>query len=71
MSMPDDPPENARVPQRGVVVCHKCRAKIHVQRLTALTDEFSVRCPSCGQRDFYQRREIAIEDIPEQKKKTR
>jgi DNA-directed RNA polymerase subunit RPC12/RpoP len=56
---------------RGVVACRKCAAPIHVYRLAALGDEFSVRCPRCGERGFYLKREMAIEEFPERRKKPR
>jgi DNA-directed RNA polymerase subunit RPC12/RpoP len=57
--------------QRGVVICGKCAARIPVQKLTALADEFTVRCPNCGSRDFYTRRAVIIEEMPERRKKPR
>jgi len=57
--------------QRGVVACRKCGAPIPVQNFSALPDEFSVRCPSCGERAFYAKRAVAIQDLPERRKKPR
>jgi DNA-directed RNA polymerase subunit RPC12/RpoP len=57
--------------QRGVVPCRKCKALIPVQNFSALPDEFSVRCPSCGDRAFYAKRAVAIQDLPERRKKPR
>lgn len=56
---------------RGMVACHKCAAPIHVYKIAALGDEFSVRCPRCGDRGFYLKREMAIEELPERRKKPR
>jgi len=55
--------------QRGVVACRKCKALIPVQKPNTLPDEFSVRCPSCGDRAFYAKRAVAIEDLPDWRKK--
>lgn len=57
--------------QRGVVTCRKCASPIHFYRLQALAEEFSVRCPRCGERGLYAKREIGIEDLPERRKKPR
>jgi DNA-directed RNA polymerase subunit RPC12/RpoP len=57
--------------QRGVVACRKCGAAIPVQNFSALPDEFSVRCPSCSERAFYAKRAVAIQDLPERRKKPR
>jgi len=40
-------------------------------RLQALAEEFSLRCPRCGERGIYAKREIGIEDLPERRKKPR
>jgi predicted Zn finger-like uncharacterized protein len=57
--------------QRGAVVCEKCATPIYVYKLKALPDEFSVRCPHCGSRGIYLKRAIAIEEVPERRKKQR
>jgi hypothetical protein len=57
--------------QRGVVACQKCAAPIYVYKLNALPDEFSLRCNKCGARGFYLKRAIAIEELPERRKKPR
>ena len=57
--------------QRGVVACRKCKALIPVQNFNVLADEFSVRCPSCGDRAFYAKRAVAIQELPERRKKPR
>jgi hypothetical protein len=57
--------------ERGVVACRKCAAPIPVYKLKALPDEFSVRCPRCGERGIYLKRAIAIETLPERRKKPR
>ena len=56
---------------RGVVTCRKCAAAVHIYNITALGDEFSVRCPHGGDRGFYLKREMAIEELPERRKKPR
>jgi DNA-directed RNA polymerase subunit RPC12/RpoP len=57
--------------QRGVVACRKCSALIPVQKFSTLPDEFSVRCPNCGDRAFYAKRAITIQDLPDRRKKPR
>jgi len=57
--------------QCGVVACRNCARPIYFHRLQALAEEFSVRCPRCGQRGHYAKREIGIEDLPERRKKPR
>ena len=57
--------------ERGVVVCRKCAAPIHVHKLKALPDEFSVICPKCRDRGFYLKRAMSIEVLPERRKKPR
>jgi hypothetical protein len=57
--------------QRGVVACRKCAAPIHVHKVNVLADEFSVHCPNCGDRGFYSKRAITIQELPERRKKPR
>jgi len=57
--------------QRGMVACRKCAAPIPVYKLNALADEFSVRCPRCGDRGIYAKRAIKIEELTERRKKPR
>jgi hypothetical protein len=57
--------------RRGVVTCRKCAAPIHFYRLQMLAEEFSLRCAHCGERGFYAKREIGIEDLPERRRKPR
>jgi DNA-directed RNA polymerase subunit RPC12/RpoP len=57
--------------QRGVVSCRKCATPIHFYRLQMLVEEFSVRCPHCGERALYAKREIGIEELPERRRKPR
>ena len=48
--------------ERGVLACVKCAAPIYVYKLKALPDEFSVRCPRCGDRGIYAKRAISFEN---------
>jgi len=57
--------------QRGVVACRKCGTLIPVQNFSALPDEFSVRCPGCSDRAFYAKPTVAIQELPERRKKPR
>jgi len=57
--------------QRGVVACRKCGNQIHVHKLKALPDEFSVRCSGCGDRGLYLKRAVTVEELPERRKKPR
>jgi predicted Zn finger-like uncharacterized protein len=57
--------------QRGIVTCEKCAAPIYVYKLKTLSDEFSVRCTKCGARGFYSARAVAVQDLPERRKKPR
>lgn len=57
--------------QRGVVACRKCAAPINVYKLKALAEEFSLHCKKCGDRGFYQKRELGIEELLERRKKPR
>jgi Zn finger protein HypA/HybF involved in hydrogenase expression len=63
--------QKKRVYQRAIIACRKCAASIPLQKLNALPDEFSVRCPRCGDRGIYAKRAITIEDLPERRKKSR
>jgi hypothetical protein len=56
---------------RGVVACRKCGAPVHVHKLSAVGDEFAVRCVKCGDRGFYSKREMVVEALPERRKKPR
>ena len=57
--------------QRGMIDCRKCAAPVYIYRLNALTDEFSVRCAKCGNRGMYLKRDIAVQELPERRKKPR
>ena len=57
--------------QRGTVICRKCAAPIHIYKLNALADEFSVRCAKCGDRGIYPKRGMNLESLPERRRKPR
>ena len=57
--------------ERGVLACGKCAAPIYVYKLKKLPDEFSVRCPRCGDRGLYAKRALTIESLRERRRKPR
>ena len=57
--------------ERGVLACVKCAAPIYVHKLKKLPDEFSVRCPRCGDRGIYAKRALTVENLRERRKKPR
>jgi len=57
--------------ERGVLACAKCTAPIYVYKLEKLTDEFSVRCPRCGDRGIYTKHALTIESLRERRRKPR
>lgn len=57
--------------ERGVVACRKCLHPIHIFRINAIADEFSVPCNRCGHRGMFRNREIAVETLPERRRKPR
>jgi Zn finger protein HypA/HybF involved in hydrogenase expression len=63
--------QKRRVYQRAVIACRKCTTPIPLHKLNALPDEFSVRCPRCGDRGIYAKRAITIKDLPERRKNPR
>ncbi|MGN6572907.1 MAG: hypothetical protein ACTHLO_15975 [Pseudolabrys sp.] len=56
---------------RGTVRCGKCADAIHVYKVAGLADEFSLRCSNCGTRHFYEKRGLAIEEMPERRRRPR
>lgn len=56
---------------RGVVACRKCAAPVFVHKLAAVGDEFSVRCARCGERCIYLKRDMAVEELPDRRRKPR
>lgn len=71
MAVPQHQRARKSVYERGVVACEKCAAPIYVYKYKLLPDEFSVRCSHCGGRSMYKKRAIAIESVPERRKKPR
>jgi len=57
--------------QRGLIACRKCSAPIYIYRLQALPGEFSVQCPKCKDRSIYVKGAIALEELPERRRKPR
>jgi hypothetical protein len=53
--------------QRGKVACRKCAASIPVQKLTALADQVSLRCPKCSDRGLYAKQAIVVDEFPERR----
>jgi DNA-directed RNA polymerase subunit RPC12/RpoP len=43
---------------RTIVLCKRCGGRIAVRNPERVPEEFSVACPHCGQRAFYQIRDI-------------
>jgi hypothetical protein len=64
-------PRKKAVYYRGMVACVKCAAPIYLSKLNALPDEFSLRCARCGNRGFYFKRDVVIEELPERRRKPR
>jgi hypothetical protein len=57
--------------QRGTIACQKCAAPIYVFRLKTLPDEFSLRCSKCGDRGFYLKQSVTVDELPERRRKPR
>ncbi len=56
---------------RGTVACAKCGSAITLRQITALAEEFTLLCPRCHHRGFYDKRALAIEAMPERRKRAR
>lgn len=56
---------------RSEFAYRKCGTPIYVYKLSALAEEFSVRCRKCGDRGIYLKRSIAIQELPARSKKPR
>ncbi len=56
---------------RGVVTCRKCASPVYVYKVNTLPDEFSVRCAKCGDRGMHNKREVAVQELPERRRKPR
>ena len=57
--------------QRGMVLCQKCQAPIHVFNTTMIAGEFSARCERCHHRGLFLKRSLKIDALPERRKKAR
>lgn len=57
--------------QRGIVTCVKCDSPIALRRLEALAEEFTLCCSRCHHRAFYSKRMLALDAVPERRKKSR
>jgi hypothetical protein len=64
-------PYTRSVYQRGTVECQKCKSPIHVYKVNAIADEYSVLCRRCGHRGVYLKRFLHVDDLPERRKKPR
>jgi uncharacterized protein YlaI len=42
----------------STVVCHYCSHRVALSTTDRLPEEFTLRCPNCGRRDFYRTKEI-------------
>ena len=71
MSMLQTQRPTKSVYQRGVIACVKCTAPIYVYKVKTLPEEFSVRCPKCGDRGIYRKSAVAVQELPERRKKPR
>ena len=60
-----------RTYQRGTILCRKCGNPIHIYKVAALPDEFSVLCRKCHDRGVYAKRAVTIEELPERRRKPR
>lgn len=56
---------------RATVSCGGCTNPIHVQKIAGLADEFSLRCPKCGARRFYDKRAMTVEEMSERRRRPR
>jgi DNA-directed RNA polymerase subunit RPC12/RpoP len=65
------PQRQKKTYQRGSVTCQKCATPIHVYRLKALAEEFSVNCPKCNYRGIYPKRAVTIQELVERRRKPR
>jgi DNA-directed RNA polymerase subunit RPC12/RpoP len=46
----------------STVTCHYCSHRVALSTTERLPEEFTVRCPSCGRRDFYRPKEVRTID---------
>ena len=42
----------------STIACHKCNYRVALATAERLPDEFTVKCPNCGRRDFYHAKKI-------------
>jgi hypothetical protein len=42
----------------STINCHYCSYRVALSTTERLAEEFTVRCPNCGRRDFYRTKEI-------------
>jgi DNA-directed RNA polymerase subunit RPC12/RpoP len=56
---------------RGTIGCARCANAIHVYKVARLASEFTLRCPHCGTRSFYDKRTLMIEQLPERRRRPR
>lgn len=56
---------------RGGVTCPKCAIDILLSRITNLAAEFSMQCPKCGTRGFFQARDVTLRQFPERRSRKR
>ena len=53
----------------STVICHSCSHRLALSTTERLPEEFTVRCPNCGRRDFYRSKEIRSIDGEQTTKK--
>ena len=51
-----------RPPSTNKIICHKCSHRVALATTERLPEEFTVRCPNCGRRDFYRAKEVRSSD---------
>ena len=56
---------------RGTIGCTRCGNAIHVYKVARLASEFSLRCPHCATRGFYDKRALMVEQLPERRRRPR
>jgi len=47
------------------VICRRCQKPIVVENVADTSVEFSVRCPSCGHREFYRIKDLKTLERPD------
>ncbi|EJW13510.1 hypothetical protein A33M_3494 [Rhodovulum sp. PH10] len=56
---------------RGIVRCPRCGGEIPFHKVEAVADEFSLGCGACGHRGFFRKSEIAVQQMPERRRRPR